>query len=277
MVEKLSYTWDYGLEKNIYSARTKYILLSSVVTRRVVNASISGRWADSSVGGSSSIFLRRWTPVCTPLTTTLSQVHQRLLSLSSSSTQAFNQSTEVFRGHFSKQSRGRLTYSLKQSISSSAKKIFFNRLRIQRTPTWSVLKSWWLFEHHHSKPRKFSWGLWLFHDCSQIRRSFLEVSNSDWFVRTAWNRQNCLKSLLAVSLRSPKDVRVIARDKVYPLSSARAWSMLPLETLGLRFEPETMLLTQHVPLSPVSPSLSISPFDLSKFNDSDLGLFLSQR
>ena len=53
--------------------------------------------------------------------------------------------------------------------------------------------------------------------------------------------------------------------------------MLPIETLGLRFEPETMLLTQQVPLSPVSPSLSISPFDLSKFSDSDLGLFLSQR
>ena len=70
---------------------------------------------------------------------------------------------------------------------------------------------------------------------------------------------------------------MIARDKVYPLSSVRVWSMLPLETLGLRFEPETMLLTQQIPLSPVSPSLSISPFDLSKFNDSDLGLFLSQR
>ncbi|KAK7460769.1 hypothetical protein BaRGS_00038816 [Batillaria attramentaria] len=39
-----------------------------------------------------------------------------------------------------------------------------------------------------------------------------------------------------------------------------------------------MLITQHqVPLSPVSPSLSVSPFDLSKCNDSDLGLFLSQR
>ena len=53
--------------------------------------------------------------------------------------------------------------------------------------------------------------------------------------------------------------------------------MLPIDTLALRFEPETMLITQQVPLSPVSPSLSISPFDLSQCNDSDLGLFLSQR
>ncbi|XP_076452044.1 receptor-transporting protein 4-like isoform X2 [Babylonia areolata] len=55
--------------------------------------------------------------------------------------------------------------------------------------------------------------------------------------------------------------------------------MLPIDSLALRFEPaETMLIaTQQLPLSPVSPSLSISPFDLSQCGDSDLGLFLSQR
>nr|KAI8736344.1 receptor-transporting protein 4-like isoform X1 [Biomphalaria glabrata] len=32
-----------------------------------------------------------------------------------------------------------------------------------------------------------------------------------------------------------------------------------------------------IPISPVSPSLSISPIDLSKCSESELGLFLSQR